>query len=76
MYDKNFFVVHWEKKVRVPESEDYSKQFANEFSLIFRQNGDLGNERTMSTPCPDEIESNLERLLFVWREKLKTETLQ
>ena len=29
----------------------------------------------MSTPCPDEIESNLERLLFVWREKLKTETL-
>lgn len=59
----------------VPKSEDYSKQFANEFSLIFRQNGDLGNERTMSTPCPDEIESNLERLLFVWREKLKTETL-
>ncbi|CAH3039500.1 unnamed protein product [Porites lobata] len=32
----------------VRKSEDYSKQFANEFSLIFRQNGDLGNERTMS----------------------------
>ena len=59
----------------VPKSEDFSKQFANEFSLIFRQNGDLGSERTKSTPGPDEIESNLERLLFVWRGKLKKETL-
>ena len=59
----------------VPKSEDFSKQFANEFSLIFRQNGDLGKERTKNTPCPDEIESNLERLLFVWRGKLKKETL-
>lgn len=49
----------------VPKSDDFSKQFANEFSLIFRQNGDLGSERTKSIPCPDEIESNLERLLFV-----------
>ena len=59
----------------VPKSEDFSKQFANEFSPIFCQNGDLGSERTKSTPCPDEIESNLERLLFVWRGKLKKETL-
>ena len=59
----------------VPKSQAYSKQFANEFSLIVRQNGDLGSEITRPTPCPDEIESNLERLLFVWREKRKKETL-
>ena len=29
----------------------------------------------MSTPCPDEIEANLERLLFVWGGKLSKETL-
>lgn len=59
----------------VPKSEDFSKQFADEFSLIFRQNGDLGSQRTKSTPCPDEIESNLERLLFVWRVNFKRKLL-
>ena len=55
----------------VPKSEAYCNQFANEFSIIFRQEGDLGCERTKNTAFPDEIESNLERLLFVWRGKLK-----
>ena len=59
----------------VPKSEDFSKKFANDFSLIFRRNGDLGEERTMDTPCPEELEANLERLLFVWRDKLPKETL-
>lgn len=59
----------------IPKSDSHSKKFAGEMSMIFRQNGDLGDERTMSTPCPDDIEANLERLLFVWNEKLSRETL-
>ena len=59
----------------ISKSESHSKKFARELSMIFRQNGDLGDERTMSTPCPDEIEANLERLLFVWGEKLSKEML-
>ena len=59
----------------ISKSESHSKKFARELCMIFRQNGDLGDERTMSTPCPDEIEANLERLLFVWGGKLSKETL-
>ena len=59
----------------ISKGEDFSKQFSNEFSLIFRRNGDLGEERTMDTPCPEEIEANLERLLFVWRKKIPKETV-
>ena len=59
----------------IPKTKLYSKKFAAEFSLIFRRNGDLGKERKRSTPCSEEIEANLGRLLFAWNEKLSTETL-
>lgn len=59
----------------VAKSESFSKTFSNELSLIFRKDGDLDNERAMNTADPDEIEANLERLLFVWNSKLKKETL-
>lgn len=60
----------------ISKSHSFSKTFSGKLSMIFRRNGDLDSERTMSTPCSDEIEANLERLLFVWREKLsKAETL-
>lgn len=62
----------------IPKSDSARQQFSKEFSLIFRRNGDLGEERTMSTPDPDEIEANLERLsglLFVWRKKLTEDTI-
>lgn len=59
----------------IPKSDSARQQFSKEFSLIFRRNGDLGEERTMSTPDPDEIEANLERLLFVWRQKLTVDTI-
>ena len=43
--------------------------------MIFRRDDDLNDERSMSTPCPEEIEANIERLLFVWQEKLNGETI-
>ena len=57
------------------KSDSSSKKFAGELSMIFRRDGDLGDERTMSTPCPDDIEANLERFLFGWNDKLSGETL-
>lgn len=59
----------------IPKSDPNGKQFSNEFSLIFRKDGDLNRERTNNTASPDEIEANLERLLFSWRSKLREETL-
>ena len=47
----------------------------NNFSLIIRQEGDLGCKRTKNTACLGEIKCNLERRLFVWKAKLKKETL-
>ena len=59
----------------IPKTHSYSKKFSGELSMIFRRNGDLAAERTMSTPCSDEIEANLERLLFAWNAELSNETL-
>ena len=57
------------------KKDSYGKQFSSELSLILRRNGDLGTERTTSTPGSDEIEANLERLLFSWKDRLPKETL-
>lgn len=43
-----------------------SKRFANEFELIFRANGDLGNTRTRPTPDPEKIEENLKNFERTW----------
>ena len=43
--------------------------------MIFHRDHDLNVERSMSTPCLEEIEANIERLLFVWQEKLNGETI-
>ena len=32
-----------------PKSDSQHRKFASEFSMVFRRNGDLGDERTMST---------------------------
>ena len=59
----------------ISKKDSYAKQFSSELSLILRRNGDLGTERTTSTPGSDEIEANLERLLFSWKDRLPKETL-
>ena len=59
----------------ISKKDSYGKQFSSELSLILRRNGDLGTERTTSTPGSDEIEANLERLLFSWKDRLPKETL-
>lgn len=60
----------------IPKGSSFCTKFSNELSLIFRQDGDLGNKRKMSTACPIEIEANLERLLFVWTKNLNKESLR
>ena len=60
----------------IPKGNSFGTKFSNELSLIFRQDGDLGDERKMPTACPIDIEANLERLLFVWTKKLNKETLR
>ena len=59
----------------ISKKDSYGKQFSSELSLNLRRNGDLGTERTTSTPGSDEIEANLERLLFSWKDRLSKETL-
>ena len=59
----------------ISKKDSHGKQFSSELSLILRRNGDLGTERTTSTPGSDEIEANLERLLFSWKDRLSKETL-
>ena len=57
----------------IPKGNSFGTKFSNELSLIFRQDGDLGDERKMPTACPIDIEANLERLLFVCTKKLNKE---
>lgn len=59
----------------IPKGSSFCTKFSHEFSLIFHQDGDLGDERKMSTACPIEIESNLERLLFIWTKNLNKDSL-
>ena len=60
----------------IPKGSSFCTKFSNELSPIFRQDGDLGEERKMSTACPIEIEANLERLLFVWTKNLNKDSLR
>ncbi len=51
------------------------KKLASEFGLIFRQNGDTGEERTQKTPCSEDIECNLEMFLRKWENMLSEATI-
>ena len=59
----------------LPKGFTNSQQFSKEFSLIFRADGDLGEERQESTPPADVIEGNLEQFLIRWRQSLPQGTL-
>ena len=59
----------------ISKKDSHGKQFSSQLSLILRRNGDLGTERTKSTPGSDEIEGNLEQLMFSWKDRFPKETL-
>ena len=59
----------------LPKAFSSRKKLASEFGLIFRQNGDTGEERTKNTPCPEDIRCNLEMFLRKWEGKLPKATL-
>lgn len=59
----------------LPKGFTNSQQFSKEFSLIFRADGDLGEERQESTPAAEVIEGNLEQFLIRWRQSLPQATL-
>ena len=52
-----------------------SHKFSKEVGLVFRKDGDVGEDRMFPTPDPECIESNLEQLLFKWKGKLSGPTL-
>ena len=59
----------------ISKKDSHGKQFSSQLSLILRRNGDLGTERTKSTLGSDEIEGNLEQLMFSWKDRFPKETL-
>lgn len=44
----------------VPKGTEFSKAFCKEFSLVFRQDGDLGDDRMLKTPEPAIISKNMD----------------
>ncbi len=50
----------------VPKSSMFSKEFSNEFGLVFRQVNDHGVQRTKPTPTPNIILKNIEQFIFKW----------
>ena len=59
----------------ISKKDSYGEQLSSELFLILRRNGDLGTGRTTSTPDSDEIEANLERLFFSWKDRFPKETV-
>ena len=51
------------------------KRLSSEFGLIFRQDGDTGEERRMHTASIEDIECNLEMFLQKWEKQLSEETI-
>ena len=50
----------------LPKNHVLNSQFSKEFLLIFRENGDVGEQRLRSTPSEYQIEENLDGLLRKW----------
>lgn len=51
----------------VPKGTEFSKTFCKEFSLIFRQDGDLGESRKLKTPDPMIINRNMDYFSERWK---------
>ena len=59
----------------LPKGTVESRKFAKEVGLVFRKDGDVGEDRMFPTPDPECIESNLEQLLYKWKGQLSGPTL-
>ena len=51
----------------VPKGTEFSKTICKEFSLVFRQDGDLGESRMLNTPEPAIINRNLDSFCERWQ---------
>ena len=51
----------------VPKRKSLSKEFGNDFGLIFCKSNDIGNKRTKSTPQPKVILNNVEKFITKWK---------
>ncbi|PFX11080.1 hypothetical protein AWC38_SpisGene25459, partial [Stylophora pistillata] len=57
----------------VPKGNEFSRTFCKEFSLVFRQDGDLGDERKMKTPDASVMSKNLDTFCERWKTFLASE---
>ena len=57
----------------VPKGTEFSKTFCKEFSLVFRQDGDLGDDRKLKTPEPPIISKNMNSFCECWKTVLASE---
>ena len=51
----------------VPKGTEFSKAFCKVFSLVFRQDGDLGDNRMLKTPEPAIISKNMDSFCERWK---------
>lgn len=58
-----------------PKGSEWSKQISSEFGLVFREEGDCGATRCLTTPEPEVIERNLDNFIKKWKHTLN-ETVQ
>ncbi|XP_032218510.1 uncharacterized protein LOC5518042, partial [Nematostella vectensis] len=54
----------------LPKGSPFSQKMAKEFGLIFRSDGDTGDQRKQVTPEPDIIESNMQMFISKWESRL------
>ena len=57
----------------VPKGTEFSKAFCKEFSLVFRQDGDLGDDRMLKTPEPAIISKNMDSFCERWKPVLSSQ---
>ncbi len=58
------------------DDNNIKSQFGKEFGLIFRNDGDVDEERQQVTPTPEIIIGNLEQFLDRWQGKLSARTIK
>ena len=65
-----------QRVIQTLDHDGIKNQFSREFGLIFRVDGNVGEEREMTTPEPEVIIANLEQLLCRWQGQLNAKTLK
>lgn len=59
----------------IPKRNEFSKTFCKEFSLVFGQDGDLGDDRKLKTLEPPIIRKNLDTFCERWKTVLASEII-